>query len=95
MRCKFYPCEYNSEGFCELDQIEVDDEGRCSSCLELTIYPKEKKKPIAQRDYENIQDNLRRKLSGQYDWTGKRREGYEDGILCAMSVLHSFQNHGG
>ena len=41
-------------------------------------------------EYEQLQDRLRKKL--KYNgFTGKRREGFEEGIKTAMSILNSIK----
>ena len=40
-------------------------------------------------EYEHLQDRLRKKLQSYNGLTGKRREGFEEGIKTAMSILNS------
>lgn len=41
--------------------------------------------------YEQLQDRLRKKLEHCNGLTGKRKEGFEEGIRTAMSILHSIK----
>lgn len=40
-------------------------------------------------EYEELQDRLKKKLNYCNGLTGKRKEGFEEGIKTAMSILHS------
>lgn len=42
-------------------------------------------------EYEELQNRLRKKLERCNGLTGKRKEGFEEGIRAAMSILHSFK----
>ena len=42
-------------------------------------------------EYEHLQDRLRKKLKYCNGLTGKRREGFEEGIMTAMSILNSIK----
>ena len=42
-------------------------------------------------EYEHMQDRLRKKLKHCNGLTGKRREGFEEGIMTAMSILNSIK----
>lgn len=42
-------------------------------------------------EYEELQNRLRKKLEYCNGLTGKRKEGFEEGIRAAMSILHSFK----
>ena len=42
-------------------------------------------------EYEHLQDRLRKKLKYCNGLTGKRGEGFEEGILAAMSILNSIK----
>ena len=40
-------------------------------------------------EYKQLQDRLRKKFEYCNGLTGKRREGFEEGIRAAMSILNS------
>ena len=42
-------------------------------------------------EYEHLQDRLRKKLQSCNGLTGKRNEGFEEGIKTAMSILNSIK----
>lgn len=44
------------------------------------------------REYEAIQEALRKKLKDRTQPT-KYESGFNDGILCAMSMLHGMRQH--
>lgn len=45
-------------------------------------------------EYIEIQTRLKKKLKNYNDLTGKRREGFEEGIKVAMSIVHSVYKGG-
>lgn len=46
-------------------------------------------------EYIQLQSRLKKKLEFCNGLTGKRKEGFEEGIKTAMSILHSFYNEKG
>lgn len=42
-------------------------------------------------EYEQLQNWLRKKLADCNGLSGKRREGFVEGIKAAMSILHSIK----
>lgn len=44
-------------------------------------------------EYQEIQNRLRNKLESCNGLTGNRRDGFKEGIKCAMSILHDLKEH--
>ena len=59
-------------------------------CKNANVVDRQVKK-MTPSEYEHLQDRLRKKLKHCNGLTGKRREGFEEGIKTAMSILNSIK----